>query len=186
MAFLALVSTNCAGLAPSAPAMNCMPTAKCSRCARPNRVPIVAWSEYGRQRSTRTANLFRYLPATCSSRVGRPTRLNETIWRLIAKLIHSGRCWVGANFQKMREVNGNSSKRIILYRKIHLLSESCFHPDLHHDPTRPECRPSGVCPLLRSLLGVKRTCLFALHMSAYDPKRTLRAAQRGVHRPRAD
>jgi hypothetical protein len=23
-----------------------------------------------------------------------------------------------------------------------------------------------------SLLGVKRTCLFALHMSAFDPKRT--------------
>jgi uncharacterized protein len=28
------------------------------------------------------------------------------------------------------------------------------------------------CLLLRSLLGVKRTCLFALHMSAFDPKRT--------------
>src|SRR5215475_9310719 len=27
-------------------------------------------------------------------------------------------------------------------------------------------------PLSRSLLGVKRTCLFALHMAAYDPKRT--------------
>jgi hypothetical protein len=27
-------------------------------------------------------------------------------------------------------------------------------------------------PLLRSLLGVKRTCRFALHMSAFDPKRT--------------
>src|SRR5512143_2373857 len=27
-------------------------------------------------------------------------------------------------------------------------------------------------PLLRSLLGVKRTCLFASHMSAFDPKRT--------------
>ena len=26
--------------------------------------------------------------------------------------------------------------------------------------------------LLRSLLGAKRTCLFALHMSAFDPKRT--------------
>ena len=31
-------------------------------------------------------------------------------------------------------------------------------------------------PLSRSLLGVKRTSLIALHMSAYDPKRTL---QRG-------
>src|SRR5262245_1943929 len=30
------------------------------------------------------------------------------------------------------------------------------------------------CPLLRSLLGVKRTSLFAAHMSAFDPKRTLR------------
>src|SRR5215470_6331397 len=30
------------------------------------------------------------------------------------------------------------------------------------------------CPLSRSLLGVKRTCLFALHMSAFDPKRTWR------------
>jgi hypothetical protein len=29
------------------------------------------------------------------------------------------------------------------------------------------------CPLLRSLSGVKRTCPFALHMSASDPKRTL-------------
>src|SRR6516165_665578 len=27
-------------------------------------------------------------------------------------------------------------------------------------------------PLSRSLLGVKRTCLSALHMSAFDPKRT--------------
>jgi hypothetical protein len=32
----------------------------------------------------------------------------------------------------------------------------------------------GLCgnPLSRSLSGVKRTCPFALHMSAYDPKRT--------------
>ena len=31
----------------------------------------------------------------------------------------------------------------------------------------------AVCenPLLRSLLGVKRTCVFAAHMSAFDPKR---------------
>jgi hypothetical protein len=29
------------------------------------------------------------------------------------------------------------------------------------------------CPLSRSLLGVKRTWRFALHMSANDPKRTL-------------
>src|SRR5262245_15055984 len=29
-----------------------------------------------------------------------------------------------------------------------------------------------LCPLSRSLLGVKRTSLFALHMSAFDPKRT--------------
>jgi hypothetical protein len=28
------------------------------------------------------------------------------------------------------------------------------------------------CLLLRSLLGVERTCLFALQMSAFDPKRT--------------
>jgi hypothetical protein len=28
-------------------------------------------------------------------------------------------------------------------------------------------------PLSRSLLGAKRTCPFALHMSANDPKRTL-------------
>jgi len=33
------------------------------------------------------------------------------------------------------------------------------------------------CPLLRSLLGVKRTWLFALHMSANDPKRTSAALQ---------
>ena len=32
------------------------------------------------------------------------------------------------------------------------------------------------CPLLRSLLGVKRTCLLAPHMSAFDPKRTFAAA----------
>src|SRR5262245_672181 len=29
------------------------------------------------------------------------------------------------------------------------------------------------CPLLRSLLEAKRTCPFALQMSAFDPKRTL-------------
>ena len=32
--------------------------------------------------------------------------------------------------------------------------------------------PLRRCRLLRSQLGVKRTYLFALHMSAYDPKRT--------------
>ena len=35
--------------------------------------------------------------------------------------------------------------------------------------TRPFCGN----PLLRSLLGAKRTCLFAAHMSASDPKQTL-------------
>src|SRR5262245_13036547 len=30
----------------------------------------------------------------------------------------------------------------------------------------------GTCPLFRSLLGVKRTCVAALHESAFDPKRT--------------
>ena len=34
-------------------------------------------------------------------------------------------------------------------------------------------RPVRRCRLLRSQLGVKRTSLLALHMSAYDPKRTL-------------
>src|SRR5215510_14705864 len=29
-----------------------------------------------------------------------------------------------------------------------------------------------VCPLSRSLLGAKRTSLFAMHLSAFDPKRT--------------
>jgi hypothetical protein len=32
-------------------------------------------------------------------------------------------------------------------------------------------------PLLRSLLGVKRTWPFALHMSAFDPKRPSLAAR---------
>src|SRR5262249_40172159 len=31
----------------------------------------------------------------------------------------------------------------------------------------------GTCLLLRSLLGVKQTCVAALHESAFDPKRTL-------------
>ena len=37
----------------------------------------------------------------------------------------------------------------------------------------------AVCenPLLRSLLGVKRTCRFALQMSAFDPKRTSAPAE---------
>src|SRR5262249_9228212 len=33
-------------------------------------------------------------------------------------------------------------------------------------------RPVRRCLLLRSILGVKRTCLVAPHMSAFDPKRT--------------
>src|SRR5262245_23716737 len=33
------------------------------------------------------------------------------------------------------------------------------------------------CPLSRSLLGVKRTCRIALHMSAFDPKRTFAAVR---------
>jgi hypothetical protein len=31
----------------------------------------------------------------------------------------------------------------------------------------------GTCPLSQSLLGVKRALVGALHMSAFDPKRTL-------------
>ena len=34
------------------------------------------------------------------------------------------------------------------------------------------------CPLLRSLLSVKRTSSFAPHMSAFDPKRTSLVALR--------
>jgi hypothetical protein len=34
----------------------------------------------------------------------------------------------------------------------------------------------GTCLLSQSLSGVKRTSLLALQMSAYDPKRTLRAS----------
>jgi hypothetical protein len=33
------------------------------------------------------------------------------------------------------------------------------------------------CPLFRPLLGAKRTCLLAPHMSAFDPKRTFERAQ---------
>jgi hypothetical protein len=33
-------------------------------------------------------------------------------------------------------------------------------------------------PLSRSLLGAKRTCLFAARTSAFDPKRTVRAYYR--------
>jgi hypothetical protein len=36
---------------------------------------------------------------------------------------------------------------------------------------------------LMSLLGVKRTCLFALQMSAYDPKRTFVSVDRTRARP---
>ena len=38
--------------------------------------------------------------------------------------------------------------------------------------TRTRSCELQLCLLSRSLLGVKRTCLFALHMSAFDPKRT--------------
>jgi hypothetical protein len=37
---------------------------------------------------------------------------------------------------------------------------------------KPSCLLWGGNPLSRSLLGVKQTSLIALHMSAYDPKRT--------------
>src|SRR6516162_1981889 len=36
---------------------------------------------------------------------------------------------------------------------------------------------------LMSLLGVKRTCLFALHMSAFDPKRTSASIYVAVAKP---
>jgi len=40
-----------------------------------------------------------------------------------------------------------------------------------------ECDQCDRCPLLRSLFGVKRTCPFALQMSAFDPKRTWTSVQ---------
>src|SRR5262245_62220187 len=39
------------------------------------------------------------------------------------------------------------------------------------------------CLLSRSLLGVKRTSLFAAHMSAYDPKRTSASIYIAVAKP---
>jgi len=36
-------------------------------------------------------------------------------------------------------------------------------------------------PLSRSLVGAKRTCRFALHMSAYDPKRTFKKETTSVN-----
>ena len=51
------------------------------------------------------------------------SRENEIIWRPVAKLIHFDRCQVVARFLKSRENNGNSSKRIILDRKIHSWSD---------------------------------------------------------------
>ena len=46
------------------------------------------------------------------------------------------------------------------------------------DPTKFSVQKFA-CPLSRSLFGIKRTCLSALHMSAFDPKRTLRWHGRG-------
>src|SRR5215475_6498503 len=43
----------------------------------------------------------------------------------------------------------------------------------------------GTCPLSRPLLGVKRTCRFALHRSASDPKRTFRRPPTDVQISRA-
>src|SRR5262249_17433500 len=40
--------------------------------------------------------------------------------------------------------------------------------------TLSRARVTNRCPLWRSLSGVKRTCRVAPHMSAFDPKRTLR------------
>jgi hypothetical protein len=40
-------------------------------------------------------------------------------------------------------------------------------------------------PLLRSLLGAKQTCRFALHMSAFDPKRTCSQICLAVYRTTA-
>src|SRR5262245_65114398 len=43
---------------------------------------------------------------------------------------------------------------------------------------RLKCRAEKQKKTAASLSGVKRTCLFALHMSAYDPKRTWSASFR--------
>jgi hypothetical protein len=57
-------------------------------------------------------------PALVQRSARRDTKL-EIIWHLVAKLIRFYRCPVVARFLKSRENNGNSSKRIILDRKIH-------------------------------------------------------------------
>ena len=62
--------------------------------------------------------------------------------------------------RKAREVNFGETAReaVFLFRRCPLLAQS-GHAELHR-----------TCPLL----GAKRTSLVALHMSAYDPKRTWR------------
>ena len=88
---------------------------------------------------------------------------------MVAKLIRFDGCPVVARFLKSREINGNSSKRIIRTEKFICYPSPAFTPIcILDDPTRPVCRPSGVCPLLRSLSGVKRTWVVAPHMSAFD------------------
>jgi hypothetical protein len=54
----------------------------------------------------------------------------------------------------------------------------------HMSALRGEADTTGCgSPLLRSLLGVKRTLRFALHMSANDPKRTSIARQASSEPP---
>src|SRR5262249_56239350 len=68
-----------------------------------------------------------------------------------------------------------------------------FGEDIRH----ADCERASVCPLLAhcghslmshlmSLLGVKRTCRCALHMSASDPKQTLRSSLNGLRLKRYD
>jgi hypothetical protein len=44
--------------------------------------------------------------------------MNEIIWHLVAKLIRFDRCPVVAGLLKSREINGNFSKRIFLFKKF--------------------------------------------------------------------
>jgi hypothetical protein len=46
--------------------------------------------------------------------------------------------------------------------------------NFHKEKWTAKWPAARACPLSRSLLGVKRTCRFALHMSAFDPKWTSR------------
>jgi putative ABC transport system substrate-binding protein len=94
----------------------------------------------------------------------------------VALLVDPGQLRAEADLRELDKGGQALGQKVLVFKASNDREIDARHGVMHRTGPVPGAkRTSPFCgnPLSRSLLGVKRTSLFAAHMSANDPKRTL-------------